>query len=51
MFFKREKEKEFEFKMHIIEKIGTLEIQNQYLMERIKKLETELQQHIQGGYN
>jgi chaperonin cofactor prefoldin len=45
----KKKDKEFGFKIKIIEKIGTLETQNQFLFERIQKLEEELQKHIQGG--
>ena len=47
--FKKKKDKEFGFKLKIIEKIGTLETQNQFLFERVQKLEEELQKHIQGG--
>lgn len=47
--FKKKKDKEFGFKLKIIEKIGTLETQNKFLFERIQKLEEELQKHIQGG--
>ena len=47
--FKKKKEKDFNFKLKIIEKIGTLETQNKFLMERIQKLEEELQKHIRGG--
>lgn len=49
MFKKKKKDKDLEFKLKIIEKIGTLEAQNQFLMERIIALEEELQKHIQGG--
>ena len=49
MFKKKEKEKDFNFKLKIIEKIGTLETQNKFLMERIVALEEELQKHIKGG--
>ena len=49
MFKKKKKDKDFDFKLKIIEKIGNLENQNQFLFERIKKLEIELQKHIQGG--
>jgi chaperonin cofactor prefoldin len=49
MFNKKKKEKDFNFKLKIIEKIGTLETQNKFLMERIVALEEELQKHIQGG--
>ena len=47
--FKKKKDKEFNFKLKIIEKIGTLETQNQFLFERVQKLEKELQKHIKGG--
>jgi chaperonin cofactor prefoldin len=47
--FKKKKEKELNFKLKIIEKIGTLETQNQFLFERVQRLEEELQKHIQGG--
>lgn len=49
MFKKKKKDKDFNFKLKIIEKIGTLETQNKFLMERIMALEEELQKHIQGG--
>ena len=49
MFNKKKKEKELNFKLKIIEKIGTLETQNQFLFERVQRLEEELQKHIQGG--
>ena len=49
MFKKKKKDKDFNFKLKIIEKIGTLETQNQLLFERVQKLEEELQKHIQGG--
>lgn len=49
MFKKKKKDKDFNFKLKIIEKIGTLETQNQFLFERVQKLEEELQKHIQGG--
>lgn len=39
MFKKKKKDKEFAFKMRIIEKIGTLETQNEFLHNKIKKLE------------
>lgn len=51
MFKKKQKNKDFEFKLKIIEKIGTLETQNDFLMERITELEEELQKHISGGHN
>lgn len=51
MFKKKKKNKDFEFKLKIIEKIGTLETQNKFLMERIVALEEELQKHIKGGFN
>lgn len=47
--FKKKKDKDFNFKLKIIEKIGTLETQNKFLLERIQKLEEELQKHIKGG--
>ena len=47
--FNGKKKKELNFKLKIIEKIGTLETQNEYLMERIVALEEELKKHIQGG--
>lgn len=47
--FKKKKEKEFNFKLKVIEKIGTLETQNQFLFERVQRLEEELKKHIQGG--
>jgi hypothetical protein len=47
--FKKKKDKDFNFKLKIIEKIGTLETQNKFLMERIVALEEELKKHIQGG--
>ena len=49
MFEKKNKDKDFNFKIKIIEKIGTLETQNKFLMERIVALEEELKKHIQGG--
>ena len=49
MFTRKKKDKDFNFKLKIIEKIGTLETQNKFLMERIVALEEELQKHIQGG--
>lgn len=49
--FKKKKDKDFNFKLKIIEKIGTLETQNKFLMERIVALEEELQKHIKGGFN
>jgi chaperonin cofactor prefoldin len=49
MFKKKNKDKELNFKLKIIEKIGTLETQNKFLMERIVALEEELKKHIQGG--
>ena len=49
--FKKKKEKDFNFKLKIIEKIGTLETQNKFLLERIVALEEELQKHINGGHN
>lgn len=47
--FKKKKDKDFNFKLKIIEKIGTLETQNKFLMEHIVALEEELKKHIQGG--
>jgi hypothetical protein len=41
--FAKKKEKEREFYIHLIEKIGTLELQNQFLLERIKKLEQRIE--------
>jgi chaperonin cofactor prefoldin len=49
MFKKKKKDKDFNFKLKIIEKIGTLETQNKFLMERIVALEEEIQKHRQGG--
>lgn len=37
--FKKKKDKDFEFKLKIIEKIETLEIQNKLLYDRLKILE------------
>ena len=43
MFKKAKKlEKEREFFIHIIEKLGTLETQNQFLYQRIKELEQRI---------
>jgi hypothetical protein len=40
MFKRRKKQnKEFEFNLRLIEKIGTLETQNKFLHDKIKKLE------------
>ena len=39
MFKKKKKDKEFGFKMRLIEKIGTLETQNKFLHNKIKQLE------------
>lgn len=47
--FRKKKDKDFNFKLKIIEKIGTLETQNKFLLERIVALEEELKKHIQGG--
>lgn len=50
--FAKKKAKEREFFIHLIEKIDTLELQNQFMFERIQHLEMDLQQHInQGGHN
>jgi hypothetical protein len=49
--FAKKKEKEREFYIHLIEKIGTLELQNQFLYDRLEKLEIELAKHIDGGHN
>ena len=43
--FAKKKEKEREFFIHLIEKIDTLELQNQFMFERIQCLEMDLQQH------
>ena len=51
MFKKKKKDKDFNFKLKIIEKIGTLETQNKFLLERIVALEEELKKHIKGGFN
>ena len=39
MFKKPKKNKNFEFNLTLIEKIGTLETQNKFLHDKIKKLE------------
>ena len=39
MFKKKKKNTNFEFNLKLIEKIGTLETQNKFLHEKIKKLE------------
>ena len=39
MFKGKKKNKNFEFNLKLIEKIGTLETQNKFLHEKIKKLE------------
>ena len=36
---KKKKDKDLNFKLKIIEKIDSLELQNQFLLERIKQLE------------
>ena len=36
---KKRKDKDLNFKLKMIEKIGNLELQNQFLLERIKQLE------------
>jgi hypothetical protein len=48
---KKKEDKDFEFKIRMIEEIGTLKTQNEFLYERLKKLEIELAQHIDGGHN
>jgi hypothetical protein len=42
MFRKKKKNKDLDFKIHIIEKLGTLEAQNSFLLERVKKLEQRI---------
>ena len=39
MFKKKKKNTNFEFNLKLIEKIDTLEIQNKFLYDKIKKLE------------
>lgn len=39
MFKKKKRNTNFEFNLILIEKIGTLETQNKFLHEKIKKLE------------
>ena len=39
MFKKKKINKDFEFNLKLIEKIGTLETQNKFLHDKIKKLE------------
>ena len=39
MFKKKKKNTNFEFNLKLIEKIGTLEAQNKFLHDKIKKLE------------
>jgi hypothetical protein len=39
MFKKKKRNTNFEFNLKLIEKIGTLETQNKFLHEKIKKLE------------
>lgn len=39
MFNKKKKDKDFSFKLTLIEKIGTLETQNKFLHNKIKELE------------
>lgn len=51
MFKKKKKNTNLEFNLKLIEKIGTLETQNKFLMERVVALEEELQKHIKGGFN
>ena len=51
MFNKKKKNKEFEFNLKLIEKIGTCEMRIIDLYERIRELETELTKHIDGGHN
>ena len=43
MFKRKKKNKDFDFKLKLIEKIGTLETQNKFLFERIKKLEQRIE--------
>ena len=39
MFKKKKRNTDFEFNLKLIEKIGTLETQNKFLHDKIKKLE------------
>lgn len=39
----KKKDKDFEFNLKLIGKIGTLETQNKFLFERIKKLEQRVE--------
>ena len=45
------KEKQLEFNLRIIEKIGTCELRIEELYKRINYLEMELKKHIDGGHN
>ena len=55
MFWKKRRtkaeEKQFEFNLKLIEKIGTLNLRIEELYERIHDLETELKKYINGGHN
>ena len=44
-------EKQLEFNLKIIEKIGTCELRLTDLYERIHNLEFELKKHMDGGHN
>ena len=52
-WLKKKQNKDFEFKISIIEKIGTLEAQNKFLWDRIQQLENRieiLEQKAQVGF-
>ena len=46
---KKKKDKDLNFKLKMIEKIDSLELQNQFLLNRIQQLEEALSKHICGG--
>lgn len=55
MFWKKKRtkaeEKQLEFNLKLIEKIGTCNLRIEELYKRIHDLEIELKKHINGGHN